>query len=84
MASTCAHSLNQRSLDEPVPDSRRLKEPPSLRRTGQMPTSTVQVRGSQLIKADLGGHPQRPARPTSPDRSDPTSPEVQLECHSKF
>ncbi|KAH7250448.1 hypothetical protein B0J15DRAFT_42407 [Fusarium solani] len=27
-----------RSLDEPVSDSRRLKEPPSLRRTGQMPT----------------------------------------------
>lgn len=72
------------SLDEPVPDSQRLKEPPPCEGRGRCRrASTVQVRGSHLTKADLGGHPQRLAQPTSPDRNDPTSPEVQLECLSE-
>ncbi|KAJ3470300.1 hypothetical protein MRS44_000399 [Fusarium solani] len=76
------HSRAAWTSQFPIPDDSK-NLPPCEGRGRCRRTSTVQVRGSHLIKADLGGHPQRPARPTSPDRNDPTSPEVQLECHSK-
>lgn len=59
------------SLGEPVPDSRRLKEPHSLRRTGQMPTdlhapspgSSSQHGGPRRTPAFCSTYIPRPQRP---------------------